>query len=499
MSLLPPGHRLVLDRTVRRFRGGRVLVGGHPGRILQLTGDGAELVATLVAKGVTSHDGGELGRRLVRAGMAHPLPPHGAGSGPRPDEVTVVVPARDRPELLERCLASLGDTGPVVVVDDASDDPDPVAAVCRRHGARLLVRTENGGPGAARNQAIAATTSPFLAFVDSDCAAPSRWLATLLAYFDDPDVGAVAPRVRPAATSGRRRSSTIARYLAARSSLDLGPDPGEVGVGRPVPYVPTAALIVRRQALDDLAASFDPALRYGEDVDLVWRLVAAGWQVRYTPSVTFSHHEPERWCRLLARRFRYGTSAGPLAARHPGSLPIVELRTWPSVVAVLALTGHLGASVAVAGLWGALLGRKVRPFGVPTPVALRWAVDGGVGTAVGLSRAATVTAGPLVLAATLPFRHGRGAARAARRTRSGRPSYRHVAVLLLCLAPTVDWWRRRPGLDPLRWLVASVADDLAYGAGVWTGCVRAGTFGPLVPAWRKGTSDDDRPETASTR
>ena len=43
-----------------------------------------------------------------------------------------------------------------------------------------------------------------------------------------------------------------------------------------VSYVPTAALLVRRAALDSVTpgggAVFDPALRYGEDVDLVWRL-----------------------------------------------------------------------------------------------------------------------------------------------------------------------------------------------------------------------------------
>ncbi len=56
-----------------------------------------------------------------------------------------------------------------------------------------------------------------------------------------------------------------------------------------------------------------------------------------------------------------------------------------------------------------------------------------------------------------------------------------VAALLVLLPPAVEWWRRRPGLDPLRWAAASIADDLAYGAGVWAGCLRSRSFGPLVP------------------
>ena len=53
--------------------------------------------------------------------------------------------------------------------------------------------------------------------------------------------------------------------------------------------------------------------------------------------------------------------------------------------------------------------------------------------------------------------------------------------------PLVEWWRRRPGLDPVRWSLASIADDVAYGAGVWAGCLRARSFGPLVPSSGSGS------------
>ena len=72
-----------------------------------------------------------------------------------------------------------------------------------------------------------------------------------------------------------------------------------------MPYVPSAALIVRAPV------RFDETLRYGEDVDLVWRLLDAGHRVVYDPSVVVRHHEAD----VLRRRFRYGTSAAPLAAR----------------------------------------------------------------------------------------------------------------------------------------------------------------------------------------
>ena len=57
-----------------------------------------------------------------------------------------------------------------------------------------------------------------------------------------------------------------------------------------------------------------------------------------------------------------------------------------------------------------------------------------------------------------------------------------MVALLVLVPPTVEWWRRRPGLDPIRWSVASIVDDVAYGAGVWAGCLRARSLAPLIPS-----------------
>jgi hypothetical protein len=49
------------------------------------------------------------------------------------------------------------------------------------------------------------------------------------------------------------------------------------------------------------------------------------------------------------------------------------------------------------------------------------------------------------------------------------------------LPPLAEWWNRRPPLDPARYSALRLADAAAYGAGVWAGCVRERTLGPLLP------------------
>ena len=328
----------------------------------------------------------------------------------------------------------------------------------------------NGGPGAARNEALPLITTGLVAFVDSDCQVPPDWLAPLIDLFTDPSVGAVAPRVRPSPPP-RPRPSLLDRYVDGRSALDMGPEPGEVGPGRAVGYVPSAALVIRMDAVGD---GFDECLRVGEDVDLVWRLLEGGWRVRYEPSVIVRHDEPASWVRLLGRRYRYGTSAGPLAIRHPGRLAPVHLRPWPTAIVAAVIARRPAFALVLLGGSTVAVARRVRHHGIPTAMALRWSARGAAWTAVEVGRALTVLAGPVLAIGVL------------RRRR-----WATAAALLATLPPLIDWWDRRPAIDPVRWSVASIIDDVAYGAGVWVGCVEARSVGPLLPSFR--VQSDERP------
>ena len=127
--------------------------------------------------------------------------------GPEPDEVTAVIPVRDRPAELARCLAGL-DGMRVIVVDDGSADRAAVAAAAAAAGALCLRRDRCGGAGAARNTGLAAVRTPLVAFVDSDCVPRPGWLSPLLRHFADPAVGAVAPRIR-AHEPGQRLAGAV--------------------------------------------------------------------------------------------------------------------------------------------------------------------------------------------------------------------------------------------------------------------------------------------------
>jgi mycofactocin system glycosyltransferase len=460
-----PSLQLRLDPGARRR--GNTLTGGAPKRVLAITDAGWMAIADLERGVEPTGATVALADRLLDAGIAHPVPG-------RPGEVTgvtIVVPVHDRPAQLDRCLGGLGRDAAVMVVDDGSRDRDGVAAVARRHGAQLVVRPACHGPAAARNAALSQITTDLIAFLDSDCVPGPDWLHGLVGHFDDPRVAAVAPRVR---AGPRSDGGALDRFLAARSPLDMGERESRVEPGGVVSYVPTAALVVRRRAL---GAGFDERLRYGEDVDLVWRLCAAGWRVRYDPSVVVAHSEPSGLRPALARRFRYGTSAAALAVRHPGRLAPAVLSPWPTLVVALLLAGRPASAAWLAGRQSVVFGRRLRELGLPTRWGVGWFGEATYHSAVSVGRYLAMFALPLV-----PVYLRRGG------------SVRALAIVAL---PALDeWWRRRPALDPVRWSALTLADDAAYGAGVWWGSILTRTASPLVPVVAARARDHrSRPRT----
>jgi mycofactocin system glycosyltransferase len=457
------GLHVTADSSLQRLQRGQVLIGGSPLRVVRVSDRGAQVVDQLLAGDAVPQGGGteRLVRRLLDGGLLQPAPQ----SGPfTTDDVTVIVPVHG--QLESTLLDAIGPVRRILVVDDASAEP---VVVPTRTGWEVPVecirRATNGGPASARNTGLASATTPLVAFVDADCIPLHGWLEPLLVQFADPEVAAVAPRIVAAEPIGAPDHPLLSRYEQIRASLDRGPQPGRVRARTRVPYVPSAALVCRVDAARQLDG-FDESMRIGEDVDFVWRLDEAGHTVRYDPDTTVAHRHrttPWAWAR---RRFDYGTSAGPLARRHPGALVPVEASGWSVAAWALLGMGHPLAAGAVVGGSATLLGKKLDGLDHPLPVAVRLAGRGHLGAGRLLAQSLVRPWWPvtLLVAFVIPWRRLR------------------LLLLGASLAPAVvDWIRERPDLDPVPYVALRLADDVAYGTGVWVGSVRARTLEPLLP------------------
>ena len=184
--------------------------------------------------------------------------------------LTIVVPTRDRPELLQRCLRSLatqsfgGITDVLVVVDGGAVDhtAESVAAANPTLVATVIPNTRTPGPAGARNTGLLAATGQFVAFCDDD----DEWLHRKAALQIDllrrtPTAflcGTGVKVVSDGRVVERGIRSTISRADLERSRcMELNP----------------TTMLARRTALAERVGLFDEEIPAGraEDYDLFLR------------------------------------------------------------------------------------------------------------------------------------------------------------------------------------------------------------------------------------
>lgn len=472
---LPDGFTVRVHDDVEAADDGRVLVGGSPLRAVRLSSKAKSFIVgrDLHVDGAAA---GIVAERLLEANIAVPVLRE--EDRVALTDLTVVIPTRDRPSQLDRALASL--TGlRVLVVDDASRAPRAVEAVAGTHGAEVLRLDHNLGPAGARNAGLAHIGTPYVAFVDSDVRVTAATLLGLTAHFADPKVALVAPHLGGSAVNARPR--WFERYDEASPALGLGDRAAVVKPGAAVAWLPSACLVARTERLLDPSISgFDARMRVGEDVDLVWRLVANGHRVRYDPAFE-AHHDARPTLRAwMSRKFVYGTGGAALAERHPDNL-VNAVLSPPMGLAALALMLRRRWSVPVAvlatGHGARLLHRSLPDVPERSRLAARLSLR-GLGWSLRQESALVLRHWwPLALVAGL----------VSRRARTVITS----ALVIDVIAARIENREVNPALA----FAGRRCDDLAYGAGLWSGAVRARSFRCLairIPRSREGTGESSR-------
>jgi GT2 family glycosyltransferase len=216
-----------------------------------------------------------------------------------PPEVAIVIPTRDRADLLRTCidsLLSLTDypSYSVVVLDNDSRE-----RATRDYLASVPVTVvESSGPfnySAIMNRGFEATSAGLVVTLNNDTwVTDPDWLRGLVELASRPDVGVVGCRLVFPDGSVQHEGIVVGRGVpAANLVFDM---PGIrmanlLHVTRDVSAVTGACSLIQRDAWASVGG-FDEGLGVVyNDVDLCLRARHAGYRVLYTPHVTLVHEE----------------------------------------------------------------------------------------------------------------------------------------------------------------------------------------------------------------
>lgn len=220
------------------------------------------------------------------------------------DDITAVIPCFEAGMHLAQAVESLSSQagGPprIIVVDDGSRDEGTQAALggLPRHVG--VLRQPNQGPAAARNAAIAASTTPLVLPLDADDRlAPGALRVLSAALRAEPQLGFAYGRMR-----------------------FFGEWTGEL---RLPPYDPYGLLyrhtigitaLIRRELLEDVGG-YDPSLPGYEDWELWLHALARGWRGRRVDATVLEYRREGHSLHLGARR-NYRRAYRALRRKHAG-------------------------------------------------------------------------------------------------------------------------------------------------------------------------------------
>jgi GT2 family glycosyltransferase len=287
------------------------------------------------------------GSGLLPAARVRRIEPNG--------KVSILIPTRNRADLLKPCLESLEKTlasrnHEIFVIDNDSRDPETLEYFdeISRRGVRIAKVSGPFNFARLVNAGASVASGEYLLLLNNDIEAASEgWLTEMLSRLAEPDVGAVGAQLVFPSGGIQHGGVVLGPNFAAAHAFDerYDGDPGYgelLNVAHETSAVTAACLLTRRRIFRGMGG-FD-ATRFPvlfNDVDYCLRLRAAGRRVVFTPLAHLTH--------------RAGSSRGrerPFDGRHRHQRDLDNLRmAWAEVLADDPFySPMLGLDVAYAGL-----------------------------------------------------------------------------------------------------------------------------------------------------
>jgi GT2 family glycosyltransferase len=220
-----------------------------------------------------------------------------------PPELSIIIVNWNGGNLLRRCVETIVSSQPttsyeVVIIDNASEDDsldqlrssEQLTPLLANQQLRIFNNTENRGFGAANNQGFALTNAPFVFLLNLDTEVRPGTIDTLISAFFNP------PRVWHTILSQLKLYQLLPHRLRGELLLGRHWDHDRL---RSVPMLSGAAMLARRQMIDEVGGFNEQFHMYSEDTEWCWRITKAGWKLMFVPEAVLLHHGAEsskkRW------------------------------------------------------------------------------------------------------------------------------------------------------------------------------------------------------------
>jgi glycosyltransferase involved in cell wall biosynthesis len=249
---------------------------------------------------------------------------------------SIIIPVYNRPDEVDELLAGLVNQKikdfEVVIVEDGSQNP--CKDVVERYKDRLdicYLWKENGGPSAARNMGVEACHGEYVLILDSDCVIPECYLTAVEAELDREPCDAFGGPDR--ANAAFTPLQKAVNYTMTSFFTTGGIRGGKKKLDK---FYPRSFNMGMQTSVYKQLGGFSD-MRFGEDIDLSYRVFENGYSCRLFPDAWVWHKRRTDFRKFFRQVVNSGIARINLTKRHPGTLKLVHMLPAAFTLGVIVL------------------------------------------------------------------------------------------------------------------------------------------------------------------
>jgi len=250
---------------------------------------------------------------------------------------SVVIAVRNEVKYIEKCIESIFSQDykksfEVLVVDGMSSDGtyELLKKLQNKYDFKLF-RNPKINAAAGRNIGIKNSDGEHIAFIDGDAVANRDWLSQIKRVFDENNVAGVGgPDLLPEDSSDKARNigRIMTSPLARGGKLNPSTQHSMMEEEKYVEHIPTCNLSLKREVFNKVGM-FDENFIKGQDLELNFRIINAGYKLLYSPKIKVVHYRKQSYRSFSRQIFKWAKAKVAIIKKHGFHDIVSHVYLWP--------------------------------------------------------------------------------------------------------------------------------------------------------------------------
>ncbi len=231
------------------------------------------------------------------------------------NSISAVITAYNKQITIAKTLYSLlsqpAEFKEIIVIDDGSTDnsAEIIKEFADKHKNIKYIFQSNQGVSRSSNAGLSMVNTNLVALLDGDVSLDENWLSKLIPYFENEEIGAV---------SGLTKTMNPKNLWAALAGYNVEYRQSKIK-GEFVDHLSTTNVVYRKPVLDKIGL-FDPGFRYGQDNEMSYRIIMAGYKLILSKKTFCLHFWPESFVAFMKQRMHGALARAMLIKKYPKRL-----------------------------------------------------------------------------------------------------------------------------------------------------------------------------------